>query len=48
MLGWFLDYDMWCNIKFPHEIFIEIFQKLIFRYVGQDRYLPTYLPTHLI
>ncbi len=42
-----LDCHMWCNIVFPYDILIEFVQnkfKSIFRYVGQTKYLPTYLP----
>jgi hypothetical protein len=42
-----LDYDTWCNRNLQCGILIEFVWnkfKSIFKYVGQTRYLPTYLP----
>ncbi len=42
-----LDCEMWCINKFSCRILIEFVQnkfKSIFKYIGQTRSLPTYLP----
>jgi hypothetical protein len=42
-----LDYDTWCNRNLQCGILFEFVKnkfKSIFQYVGQIKYLPTYLP----